>query len=739
VHSLFLLALLTLPPAAPARGPVAADDHILRGRVTDSTGTPIAQALVRILEIGRSAQTDQDGRYSFSSLPAVTARVSFSAVGYAPLVRQVVLGDTLVELNVVLRASLIELPSIQVTASAIATTSLESPQPVSVMDRSDVEVARSPTLGQMVATVPGVRDLSTGQGIGKPVIRGLTSTNVLVMDNGQRMETQQWGDEHGPNIEAASAERVEIIKGPASVLYGSDAVGGVVNVIQPDLPDAIGRDPFVRGSLTLGYTGNGPGPDGTVNLEGASGHVGANATYTGRQFGDISTPAGTLNNSGDKTWNAGGNVGVRDTWGDVQGGYVHRSERIEIYEDPAESPGATGWQQVNEDRARLTTQLPAGGAHLDLAGYYEKNVRQEFEDADATSPGLQLAATTWSGDAKLHHAAVGPFAGIIGVAGLQSSVDKSGEEPLVPDSRTGALGAFAYEQAESGPWSFSLGLRYDYRQLAVDADSELGVVAQTRYYNSVAGSVGALYRLSTISALVANIGRGYRSPTVFELFSNGVHEGTQRFEVGDSTLVPETSLNTDLSYRLQSSRMRMEVGVFLNQLNDYIYPKPTGQIDSASGLQIYDVTQGNSTLYGFEGAVQWHATRALHFSGTTDYVYGQNNSIDTPLPLIPPFRATYGFRLEAPNRGVLVSPYLSALGESVAQQTRNPPDDYSPPGYTIFGFGLGTGFQSGQRLIQLDFQVRNLFDTAYRSYLSRYKTYADNPGRNMIVRLSTDF
>lgn len=736
MHSLLLLALLAFPPAAPDSLPA---DHVLRGRVTDSTGTPIPMALVQIFEVGRTTRTDLDGRYSFGSLPAVTARVGFSAIGYAPAVRKVVFGDSAVELNVVMQASLVELPSIQVSASAIATTSLESPQPVNVMDRSDLEVARSPTLGEMVATVPGVRDLSTGQGIGKPVIRGLTSTNVLVMDNGQRLETQQWGDEHGPNIEATSAERVEIIKGPASVLYGSDAVGGVVNIIQPDLPDAIGHDPFVRGNVTLGYTGNGPGPDGTLNLEGASGHVGANATFTGRNFGNIETPGGTLDNSGDKTWNAGGNVGVRDTWGSLQGGYVHRSERIEIYEDPAESPGATGWQQVNEDRARLTSQLPVGGAHLDLAGYYEKNVRQEFEDAAATTPGLQLAATTWSGDAKYHHPAVGPFAGILGIAGLQSSVDKSGEEPLVPDSRTGALGVFAYEQAESGHWSFSFGLRYDYRQLSVDADSELGVVAQTRDYNSVAGSIGALYRLSRISALVANVGRGYRSPTVFELFSNGVHEGTQRFEVGDSTLVPETSLNTDLAYRIQSSRVRMEVGTFLNRLNDYIYPNPTGRIDSTSGLQIYDVTQGNSTLYGFEGALEWHITTALHFSGTTDYVYGQNTSIETPLPLIPPFRATYGLRLEAPDRGMFVGPYVGALGESVAQQTRTSPEDYAPPGYTIFGFGFGSGVQAGKQVIQVDLQVRNLFDTAYRSYLSRYKTYADNPGRNTIVRISTAF
>ena len=738
MQTILLLALLALPPAGSGPAPSPAD-RVLRGRVTDSTGSAIADAQVKILEIGRTTTTNADGRYTFSSLPAITARVSFSAVGYAPLVRQVVLADSLVDLNVVLRASLIELPSMQVTASAIGTTSLESPQPINVMDRADLVVARSPTLGETISTVPGVNDFSTGQGIGKPMIRGLSSNRVLVMDNGQRLETQQWGDEHGPNIEGASAERVEIIKGPASVLYGSDAIGGVVNVIQPDLPDAIGRPAYLRGNFGLSYTSNGPGPNGTATIEGASGHVGANATFTGVQFGDINTPGGTLANSGDETLNYGGNVGVRDQWGNVQAGYVHRSEQIEIYEDPAEEPGATPWQQIGEDRARLTGQLPVGGSHLDVSAFYERNKRQEFEEADATDAALGLLATTWTGSVKLHHPAMGPFAGIIGVDGLTGTVDKFGEEPLVPDSKTGAAGVFAYEQADAGPWSFSLGLRYDYRHLSVDADSALGVTSQTRTYNSVGGSLGALYRLSGTTALVLNLGRGFRSPTSFELFSNGVHEGTLRFERGDSLLDPETSVTTDLAFRLQSARVSLEIGGFVNWMQNYIYPDPTGVTDSASGLQIYDVTQGDAQLYGFEGALEWHPTSALHFRGTTDYVHGQNTTLDQPLPTIPPFRITYGLRVEAPDRGILVAPYVGVIGESVTQQSRTDPDDYAPPGYTIAGLGFGTGFQSGAQVIQLDFQIRNLFDTAYRSYLSRYKTYADNPGRNVVVTLGTTF
>lgn len=162
--------------------------------------------------------------------------------------QRVTIRDTDVTLDIVMRPTVIELPEVQVTASALATTALTSPQPTGVLSTEELRSRRAASLGETIQSLPGVHNFSTGAGIGKPVIRGLSSNRVLVLADGQRLETQQWGDEHGPQVEAGEAERIEVIRGPASVLYGSDALGGVVNVITRPVPDAIGRDPFVGGS-----------------------------------------------------------------------------------------------------------------------------------------------------------------------------------------------------------------------------------------------------------------------------------------------------------------------------------------------------------------------------------------------------------------------------------------------------------------------------------------------------------
>src|SRR5919112_552719 len=168
----------------------------------------------------------------------------------------------------------------QVTATPNATTLLNSPQPVSALSQDELRQAQAPSLGETIQSLPGVRSLSTGTGIGKPVIRGLTSNRVLIVADGQRLETQQWGDEHSPNVETGDAERIEVIRGPASVLYGSDALGGVVNVVPKELPDAIGRDGFVSGELSTSYSTNNREPDGTVALEGATGGFGFRSSFS---------------------------------------------------------------------------------------------------------------------------------------------------------------------------------------------------------------------------------------------------------------------------------------------------------------------------------------------------------------------------------------------------------------------------------------------------------------------------
>ena len=239
--------------------------------------------------------------------------------------------------------------------------------------------------------------------------------------------------------------------------------------------------------------------------------------------------------------------------------------------------------------------------------------------------------------------------------------------------------------------------------------------------------------------LVLNVGRGYRAPTAFDLFSNGVHEGTVRFERGDSTLGNETSVNADLAVRVQTNNFTAELGTFANYINDFIFPDPTAEIDPESGFQIFQISQGDARLTGFEAAAQYHATRWLHLRGTADYTNGQNTTRDTPVPFIPPFRATYSARLEGGEGGWLQHSYFSIGGESNAKQTRVDAEDFAPPGYTLVNVGAGFAIPAGQRRVAFDFQVRNAFDKEYASFLSRYKTYALDAGRNVILQVSTMF
>jgi len=733
------LSGVVLSAVAPAGALAQRAAPSLVGRVVDTGGAPVAGARVQVIELGRAAVTAADGRYRLAALAPGRYTVSVSRIGTRPEARRVVLADGPLTLDVTLREARVELAPVQVTASPAATRAQDSPQPVAVLAGAALRTAQGAALGETLAEVPGVRSLSMTTGIGKPVIRGMTHYRVVTLDNGQRSETQSWGHDHSPNVETAAAERVEVIKGPASVLYGSDALGGVVNVVAPPVPDALGAAPFARGRAATAYHHNVRGADGTVTVEGAAGGFGARAALTARRSGDMRTPAGPLGNTTNRATAAELAAGTRGAWGTVSARYAGRDERVEIFDDPAESPGYTGFQRIATHRATAEATLPAGGARVVLNGGYEQNLRREFADAGARSPDLGLFVRNWTGFAHLHHAPVrtpfGPAAGTLGASAMASDFANRGSETLIPDSRTRTGALYAFEQGEWGRWRATAGARYDWRTLATGGDAGIGVPAQRRVFGAATGSAGLLYRVREPVALVANVARGFRAPAAPDLWANGFHEGTRAFERGDPGLRVETSLNTELGVRVNAAALTGELTGFATRVGDYIYLRPFG-----AGGRAFDslqVTQGDARLAGVEGRLAYRAAPAVTLELSGDYVRGQNTAARVPLTFIPPLRVVYGVRLDGDGRtGPLGGAYLTARAETNARQTRLDPRDVGTPGYTLVHLGAGVTRPGPRGPVAFDLSLRNALGARYRDFLSRYKEFALGPGRALVVRVS---
>jgi len=746
------LALSSVLAVAAVSAVAAADPPpSISGRVTDAGGQPIDQVSVRVIELRRMARTGSDGRFAIAEVPQGTYTVSFAVIGYAPRVRKVTVGASEATADMTLKASALELPAVQVSASAEATSPMNSPQPMVVASGENLMKLRPTNLGEALEDVAGVRNNSSGVAAGKPVIRGLTNNRVLVLDNGQRLEHNQWGDDHFSSVEPAASSRIEVIRGPASVLYGSDAIGGVINIIAPDLPDAIGRAPFVQGSVTGGFATGNSQPDGSLTFEGASRGFGYRVAATGRTAGNVHTPTYTLWNSGYHNVGGTGTLGYRGPWGSLTGQYTYRNDRLDLTDSDSTATGRAG---TDDHRVHVDLSTRLGSSRLDWGVGFERNQRHEWADATTTSEAFGMRQKSFTTDARLHHSALGPFTGLLGFSGEYTSDANFGAEFLEPDSKAGDAALYVFEQTDVGRWNFSFGARYDYRHLSVDANTDLGNPAASLHWSSVTGNFGMLYHVSEPVALVLNVGRGFRSPSTFDLFANGPHEATQTFERGNPNLKTETSLNTDAAVRIQSGSAAIELGTFVNLIQSFIYTVPAGQVDSASGLDIYDVVQGDAVLRGFEGQIQYHPTAYLHLEGTADYVYGKNTTSGDPLPSMPPFRATYTARLEGRSLGSLASPYFSVVAESLEKQTRLNPAEatfyggafggqgYQSASYTLINLAAGFSVPSGGgRTIQFDLQLRNALNKDWVDYLSHLKTLVPNPGmgRNLIARVTAGF
>ncbi len=744
----------------------------LTGTVTDKNNKPLVYVSVIINDLGYTSITDSSGKFYFAGITKGSHILTFKLSGYASRSLDINVTGNDTSLTVSLDESLIETPVIDVTGSFNASEISKSTFSVTELTSRAINKSRSQNLAETIQNIPGISNVSTGSGIGKPVIRGLTSQSVLVVHDGVKQESQSWGDEHGPELSLFDLDRIEILRGPASLVYGADGIGGVINVISKPLEFSMHKKPVYYGSIVLGgfsmdkqYFTNGTLGLGTKNI-GLKGHFGY------RKSGDVTTPEGSLtvntpdgtreitggelSNSGSKEFEGGANLGVNGKFGIINLGFEIFDRELQIHEDPLESPGAAPNQKVQTKQFSLESSIDLSGTlKLEPVLSYQLQTRKEFEsimDKELDIEALHLDLKTLDGALKLHHSLSKNIKGTIGASFTYQENLTLAEEKLIPNYNAYTIGLFMMEKLDLGKISFSAGIRFDTKKLNIETTvfevDSAGNPARilnpgSVTFNALSGSFGFVYSPVENINLFANLGRGWRPPSEFELFVDGVHEGTGRYEKGLKTLnpgsapKPEESVNIDMGIRLNYRQLNIQLSAYRNMVDNFIYPSVTGDI--IGGLPVFDIKQAKSTFYGYEYSIQFQPAKWLVLMASGDYVKTENNATGNPLPFSPPMKNIIELKVQKQNIGNLLNPYIKLGTKTVSAQNDVDILESKTAGYTLLSAGIGFDLSLAGSLASIDLSIDNLAGTKYVDHLSRYRGYAMNPGRSFNLQLNVPF
>ena len=606
--------------------------------------------------------------------------------------------------------------------------------PISVIQPVDLQAKASTNIIGAIAREPGVSQITTGGAISKPVIRGLGYNRVVVIHDGIRQEGQQWGDEHGIEVDGAGVHSVEILKGPASLMYGSDAMAGVILFN----PAPVAPAGTVQGDISSEYQSNNGLFAYSLNAAGNRNGLVWDVRFSDKYAHAYSNKVnGWVLNSGFRERAASGMLGVNRQWGysRLKLSYYHLTPGIIEGEDEGSigyDPGLP-FQQVYHFKAVSDNTFRLGEGRLKVLVGWQQNRRQEFEES-ADEYGLYFLLNTLNYDIKYQRETQG-WKYATGLNGMGQVSENKGEEYLIPDYRLFDAGLFATASKEMGCWVLSGGLRADVRLLhSLPLEGRFDDFSRT--FPGITGSLGAVRSFGENVHLRMNLSRGFRAPNLSELSSNGVHEGTLRYEIGNKDLKPEYSLQGDLGLDFSSKYISGQFAVFANEIDNYIF-----LIKTADGNPpVYTYTSGNARLFGGEARLDFHPIHSLHLGGTFSYVNGKQIG-GTWLPMIPAPRLLTECKYELSHGGKLFNnAFLAVELDWNARQDHFYAVDgteTATPAYTLLNLSAGTDLViKGKKRAGIYLMVNNLTDCAWQSHLSRLKEAGIyNMGRNFTVKL----
>lgn len=715
-------------------------------------------------------RSDANGRFDVRDLPAQAVILRVRALGFAPWVREVDLRAADRLLTVHLDPATTVLQQVAVRADTAAER-LARVTATSTLDARALAATRGQTLGETIKNLPGVAVIQFGPSIAKPVIRGLNSQRVLVMNGGLRQEDQQWGTEHAPNIDSFDADAVTVVRGAATVLYGADALGGVVRVEHAALPDTGG----LHGTLSLNAFSNSRQGALSVGAQGADlslpkiGSTGYRLRLTSRVAGNAAAPDYALTNTGFRELNGSVALGVARAWGRTEvtlsrfgtelgvlrQAHVGNADDLARAMTGAPPDSAFSYaigrpnQRVSHTTLRVRTlRTFEQGGDVEVVYGLQYNHRREYDNHGPlrfrNEPAFNLKLFSNSLDVRWTHPRWHGWRGTVGTSAMAQGNQTLGKAFLIPgyDLWQGAL--YAQEELALGRWSLSGGVRGDAISQTSLAFADAGIrsPAGTKAWRNVAGSIGAAYLVRDGLDVAVRFARAWRPPTVNERFAQGVHHGTAQYELGQPDLSSERSTGIEGTLRYRTRALQLDAAAYANSVAGFIYLQPTQPVQTIRGaFPGFRYAQTDARLRGLELAMTYAPLPRVQLTANGTLVRGTERAGGAPLFDMPADRVTLNARFTGATHVSADAPWYIGVGSLLVREQDGVPNGtvYTLPtaGYALLQLEAGTRLWSlfGRRT-ELSLSVNNALDARYRDYLSRYRLFVNDAGRDVVLRVS---
>ncbi|MDD3906887.1 MAG: TonB-dependent receptor [Bacteroidales bacterium] len=714
--------------------------------MTDIYNEPLIGASVFIPELNKGTITNQGGEYEMANIPIGKISIQFSYIGYNTEIKTIEVARAVDKVDAVLSPAIIQSQEVVITGGYVGSQHQNAVK-IDVLRSKDIVLSGTPNFMESLTKVPGVDMIAKGQGVSKPVIRGLSMNDILVMNNGVRVENYQFSENHPLGIDDNDLERVEVVKGPASLLYGSDAIGGVINFIK-EKPAPVGK---IVGDYRMQLHSNTLGMNNSIGLKGASKNL-----FGGFRFGN-KTHADYLQGGGAYVPNSRFN----EMTFNANSGYTGKIGTFKLFYDyfkqdlgmtvPAVKPLITEqgrkngiwFQDLAHQLISSQNRFYVGQIKWDVNAAFQSAQRKLHTTLDV--PFVEMNLNTVTYESKLNFSSGDASEYIVGLQGMsQSNRNRNNRaSQFLPDANIENIGFLGMAHYSINKMlKVQGGVRYDVYKTDTHAlgkeETDSYHAPVKKNFSNLNGSIGATYRPIEKIMLRANIAKAFRVPNLSELTSSGMHGN--RFEIGNDELSPENSFETDASMHYHGKYLSFDCAAFCNQINDYIYISPTAE-HTANGAAIYRFSQTNALLYGGEAGIHFHPASLpwLHLEGTYAAVIGKQKNGDY-LPFIPADKFRYEVRAEREKLGFLKKPNIKISALTAFSHNHPSLNESATDGYTLVNMSVYSEIMVSKQVFVLGLSANNIFDKQYFDHLSTLKPLNFyNQGRNIGLSLEIPF